>query len=378
MSTAGNNTGGSSTGRALTRLRTGLERYARRKARGDDPLPPPQVLVQAPGVRLEFGDLERRFHCASIDKVMTAAAVGQQVESGRLRFDAPLGTVLPAADLVGLPAADGVDLGTDVTIDHLLSHASGLPDYFDPPRPQAVEASMIRAVRAPERLWTRAEILDQVRTMRPAGRPGEQFGYSDTAYVLLGRVLEEVTGVGYTRLLAERIFAPLGMEASSAPFDDDFTPTRLHRLNIAQVWAGRHEVSRRACLSLSWGSVVTTAADLVRFQQSLHGGELLQPGTLAHITRPRNRMRAGIHYGAGAVTLRFGEFMPLMLRGLPEPVGGLGLSATHMFYYPRQQAHVVLNFHKTTAMSSSFRAHIAIARMLARDPVRGPSVTRGS
>lgn len=122
---------------------------------------------------------------------------------------------------------------------------------------------------------------------------------------------------------------------------------------------------------MTWvgGNAATTAADLVRFQQALHGGELLAAATLAHLARPRNRMRAGVHYGAGAVTLRLGEFMPLVLRGLPEPVGGLGISATHMFYYPAQQAHVVLNFHSTAAMRASFQTHIQIAQLLAKTRV---------
>ncbi len=352
--------------RALATLRSRLERYARRVAKGWRPKPAPQVLVEAPGLRFEFGEVGRRFHCASIDKVMTAAAVAMQVERGTLRFDAPLGTVLPADDLTGLPAADGVDVARDVTIDHLLSHTSGLPDYFDPPRGQQVEASMTRVVRAPDRAWTRAEIFDQVRTMRPVGRPGERFAYSDTAYLLLGRVLEEASGTPYAQLLAQEVFAPAGMEASSVPFDDGFSVARLGELDLAPMWLGRHEVSRRACLSLGWGGVVTTADDLVRFQRALHGGALIRPETWAHLARRRHRMRAGIHYGAGAVTLRFGELMPLVLRGLPEPVGGLGISAAHMFYYPRHRAHVVLNFHATGAMRSSFQAHVQVAQLLAR------------
>ncbi|MGO0575881.1 hypothetical protein [Ornithinimicrobium panacihumi] len=56
--------------------------------------------------------------------------------------------------------------------------------------------------------------------------------------------------------------------------------------------------------------------------------------------------------------------MPVLLRGLPEPVGGLGISAMHSFYYADQDAHVVLNFHSTRAMAASFQTHIAIARAL--------------
>ncbi|UJH70373.1 hypothetical protein [Ornithinimicrobium sp. INDO-MA30-4] len=79
----------------------------------------------------------------------------------------------------------------------------------------------------------------------------------------------------------------------------------------------------------------------------------------------RHRMRRGIHYGAGSMTLKFGEFFPL-LRWLPQPVGHLGVMGTHLFFYPNQQAHVVLNFHSTEEMSQSFQAQIRIAQLLAR------------
>lgn len=133
------------------------------------------------------------------------------------------------------------------------------------------------------------------------------------------------------------------------------------------LWIGGRELSRAPALSLDWGGggVVTVAADLVRFQRALHGGTLLSPRTVEHLTRPRHRLRRGIHYGAGAVTLRFGELVPLLLRGLPEPVGGLGALATHMFRYPALDAHVVLNFHSTREMRRSVVVHSRIARELA-------------
>lgn len=350
----------------LTRLRARLDRLTRRRARGSVRMPAPQVLVTGPAFRFEHGDLARRFHCASIDKVMTAVAVARLVERDVLTLDAPLGQVLPTADLADLPVARGVDLATDATVEHLLTHTAGLPDWFDPPRGQEVEASMSRVVRQPDRIWTRDEILDQVKGMEPIGRPGERFMYSDTAYILLGRVLEEATGLRYADVLAREAFDPAGMRSSSVPFDDDFSVGRLTELNMAPMWLGRREVSRAGCLSVGWGSVVTTPDDLVRLSEALHGGELVSARTLAHLARPRHRLRPGIHYGAGLVTLRFEEFMPGLLRGLPRPLGGLGLSATHLFHYPQQGVHVVLNFHSTRAMSSSFQTQIAIARMLAR------------
>lgn len=348
----------------FARLRARLESYSRRRARANAPRPPPQVLIDAPGLRFEHGDLGRRFHCASVDKVMIAVLAGRLVEQGRLSFDAPLGQVLPGAEVAELPAADGVDIARDVTVEHPLSHTSGLPDWFDPPRGQEVGVSMSQVVQEPDRRWSRTDILDLARTMRAVGRPGERFEYSDTAYLLLTRILEEASGMDYVPLLESEVFEPSGMGRTSSPFDDDFTVSRLEELDMAPMWLGRHEVSRKACLSVGWGGVVTTAADLVSFQRVLHSGGLVRPETLGRITRPRRRMRVGIYYGAGTVTLRFGEYLPLLFRGLPEPIGGLGVSASHMFFYPALQAHVILNFHATRAMNASFQVHLQIARAL--------------
>ncbi len=351
-----------------TRLDAQLARATRRRSRSG--LPAPQILVTGPGLRWERGDLAQRFHCASIDKVMTATLVARLVEQGRFAFDSPLGAVLPAAQLRGLPAAEGVDLARDVTVEHLLSHTSGLPDYADPPRGQRSAAAIARWPDQPDRRWTREELFDVTRRLRAVGRPGDRFHYCDTAYLLLGRVAEEAAGQRYSALLAEQLFAPTGMSRTSAPFDDELTSAGLAALDLAPIRLGRHDLTRSLCLTAGWGSVVTVADDLVRFQQALHGGALIRPEHLARLAGPRHRLRPGVHYGAGLVTLRFAELVPpplrSLLRGLPEPVGGLGISASHLFYYPQQRAHVVLNFHSTGQLSASFRTQLAIARALAR------------
>jgi D-alanyl-D-alanine carboxypeptidase len=92
---------------------------------------------------------------------------------------------------------------------------------------------------------------------------------------------------------------------------------------------------------------------------AFHGGDLVSPTSLAVLTRARHRFRRGIHYGAATMTLRFGELMPVVLRGLPEPVGHLGVWATHVFHHPVRR------------MGASFRAHAAIARAISALPVAG-------
>ncbi|GAA1729223.1 hypothetical protein GCM10009809_25950 [Isoptericola hypogeus] len=329
-------------------------------------MPPPQVLVVAPGLEVESGG-SQPFHTASIGKVMTATLVAMLVSEGRFGVDSPLGDVLPASDVDGLPGAPGVDVAADVTVEHLLTHTSGLPDYFEPPRGTRTAVSTRTAAAQPDRYWSPAELLDEAKRLPAVGRPGERFRYGDTVFVLLGRIVEEATGEPFNAALRKRVLEPSGMERSTTPYGDARTPADLAELDVAPFWLGGHELSRALSVSLDWagGGIVAPPADLVSFQCALHGGRLVSPDTLRWMATPRHRRRRGIHYGAGMATVRFGEFTPPFLRGLPEPVGGLGHFATHMFYYPRQRAHVVLNFHSYRRMNQSFMLHARIARLLA-------------
>ncbi|MCE1179665.1 MAG: beta-lactamase family protein [Micrococcales bacterium] len=347
-------------------LRSRLDRLTRRRSPG---LPAPQVLVEAPGVRFGYGAVEQPFHTASIGKVFVAVLIGRLVEQGRLALDSPVGTLMPADDLAGLPAADGVDLGVEVTVEHLLAHRSGLPDPLEPPRGHRTACSLAGLGSDPDRRWDLRSVLAQARGLPAVGRPGARFGYTDAGFALLLRVAEEVAGRPARELLREQVFDPAGMTHTGQPHDTA-TRAELAALDIAPMWVARAEVSRLPVLSVGSvdGGAVTTADDLVRFQRALHAGALISAELLAHLARPRSRLRPGIHYGAGLATLRFGEFMPLVLRGLPEPVGGLGLTAAHAFHYPAQDAQVVLNLHSTRAMRASFQLHIQIARRLAALP----------
>lgn len=349
------------------KLHRALERLTRRRA---PRLPAPQVLVQTPDWSFEHGAIERPFHAASSGKLLTATLVGQLVEQGRLDFQAPIGTVVPGADLAGLPAASGVDPARDVTIEHLLTQTSGLPDYFETARGRDTAASVRSVVEHPERRFTPSDLLDAAKTLPADGRPGERFVYSDTNWVLLGRIAEEASGEAFAALLRSRIFEPAGMERASTPYDATLIADDLSDLDVEPFWIGRHELTRAHAVSLDWagGNVVAPPHDWVRYVKALHEGALLTPSTLAYLQRPRHRFRRGIAYGAGTMTLRFGELMPPLLRGLPEPVGHLGFWATHVFAYPEQKAYVVLNFHSNRQMQQSFMVHMQIARLLAEPP----------
>lgn len=338
-------------------LTESLDRYfegvaTRRQRRG---FPAPQVLVRAPEFEYSSGDQALPFHAASIGKLATSALIMQEVEAGRLELTSPVAELLPSTDVNGLFASP------TATLEQLLAHTSGTPDYFEGKvsnGPKFIDM----VVGDPAHHWTPAELLAFSRErQRPLAEPGKRFAYSDTGFVLLGRIIEEHTGQDFTTALRERIFVPADMTNSVLWLRE---PGPDH---IAPAWLNHAEVSGFESITCDWagGGIVTTLDDLSKLVTSLSDGTLLQPETWSVMTEARHRFRAGIHYGLGAMELRFEGFMPL-LRGLPRPVGHIGVLGTHAFIDQRTGATVALNYHSTREMVASFQGHIRIQQGLAR------------
>lgn len=346
-----------------TSLRRRLDRVSRRRA---PHLPAPQVLVTAPGARLAYGDVDLPFHTASVGKVLVAVLVARLAQRGALGLDDLVSHLAPSLDLSALPAAPGVDLRRDLTVDHLLSHRSGLPDPVLPPHGYRTECSLDALVAEPGRRWTAAQVVAQTAGLPPTGAPGGRFAYGDANYALLQLVLEEVGGAPFPELLREYVLTPAGMSRTWFPHRTA-TAEDLSTLKIAPIWVSGCEVSRLPSLSAAAadGGAVTTLEDLARLQTAVHEKGLVSPALLTRMTRRRSRLRAGIHYGTGMAVLRLGEFSPLARRRYPEAVGGIGVWATHCFYYPELQAQVIMNLHSTREMSRSVRLHMLVAKGLA-------------
>lgn len=348
------------------RLREHFDRVTRRRGG----LGAPQIALRGPDVEFAYGDQQTPFHAASIGKLFTAVIVMQLVEAGRLALDSRIDELLPAATVRGLFAADA----PSPTVLELLQHYSGAADYFEGRR----GARLIDEVAAnPDRVWTPEEMLDFARErLGPIADPGRRFRYSDTGYVLLGLAIEEIVGEAYHDAVSTRIVEPLGLERTFLPRLT--APARGDR-RIAPCYLGRQDLSGTAALSCGWagGGVAATPGELLRFGEALHGGELIGEESLAVMRAMRGRVRAGIHYGAGMMQLRFDGFSP-MLRGMPRPLGHLGSLSTALLYDPGSRSHLVMNFHARREMSRSVRSAIAVARVLGRANPRPRGPMRGS
>jgi D-alanyl-D-alanine carboxypeptidase len=164
------------------------------------------------------------FRLASITKTYVAAAALRLHEDGRLDLQAPITRYLPKT-WMQLLATDGYQPG-DITVRHLLTHTSGLADHAQAPQ-------FITALKAhPDTRWTReGDLQDLVAWTDPVGKPGEKYFYSDTGYVLLGAIIERVTGQD----LPQAVRSLLRLDALGVPgtwwerYESDAGRTRAHQ-----------------------------------------------------------------------------------------------------------------------------------------------------
>jgi D-alanyl-D-alanine carboxypeptidase len=301
----------------------------------------------------------RPFHAASIGKVFVAALLLQLAGEDKLGLDQLVSEILPMDVLAGLFVVDDKDYSQQVTIRHLATHTSGINDYFDSKSSQ--HSSFIeQVISQPDHFWKPDELLDYTRKYQKAiARPGEKFLYSDTGYVLLGKILEKFSGKSYDKLLYDSIFKPLRMKSTYLYG----YPTGTTRDEIAPLIVNSADVSKMTSLTCDWsgGGVVTTTDDLLLFQAALadnYFGDLL--GEQAGF---QNKFQRGIHYGFGLMELHFNEFF-FLLRGMPKMTGHIGITATHMFYDHTNETHYIMNFGSDKRMVESFRTLIKIAQML--------------
>lgn len=305
----------------------------------------------------------QRFHSASVGKLCTAVLIFQAIEQGFIALDTPVRSILDEGMLDGLYVYGGKDYQSEVTVEHLLGHTSGIQDYFEGKTLDGT--SFIREViRQPEKIWTPKELIDYTRTKQQAvGAPGQKYLYSDTGYILLGLIIESHFGMPFADALRERIFKPAGMTDTCLCFySDDFDSQLLAPLYIKGVDL---RYSNALSCDFSGGGLSTTISDLLRFLDHLQHFRLISEQSAAKMARFEHRFHNGMIYGLGMMQLRF-EQLFFLLRNMPRLQGHLGVTGVHAWYDPATQASYVLNVGNVKDMSKSFRLLIQILQIVQR------------
>lgn len=208
-----------------------------------------------------------RFRIGSANKMFTAVAILQLVERGRISLDAPVG--------IYLPDYPNADFARTVTIRQLLSHTGGAGDIFTP----EYEARRLQT-------RTHADYVALFGNRAPDRSEEGKNGYSNYGFVLLGRILEAVSGEDYYRYIERSVFRPAGMTDTGSLPEEVRVPhrSRGYMLREGRLTDNAGTLPYRGTAA---GGGYTTAADLVRFGNALRTGRLLSRSMLDQATSPQ-------------------------------------------------------------------------------------------
>jgi CubicO group peptidase (beta-lactamase class C family) len=253
---------------------------------------------------------DTKFRLGSVTKQFTAACILILQERGKLQVHDPVKKYFSNA-----PAA-----WDKVTIYHLLTHTSGIPSFTsfeDYPRWQ-LEAT------TPEKLIAR------FRDKPLEFEPGAKWNYSNSGYVLLGYLIEKISGQAYSQFLQQNIFTPLGMKDSGY---DSNSRIIMHRASGYSM--SEHGIVNTGYIDMtvpfSAGGLYSTIEDLLRWERGLFGGKVLSAASLTAMTTPFKD-----NYGFGLFIRTTNNHKEI------EHAGGIEGFNTHVSYWPEDQLTVAV------------------------------------
>ncbi|MCA9738775.1 MAG: serine hydrolase domain-containing protein [Gemmatimonadota bacterium] len=287
-------------------------------------------------------DASASYEIGSVTKQFTAAAILQLVEQGKLDLDADVSEVLPEFDTHGHP----------VPIRRLLDHTSGIKGYTEMP----VFAELV------VKDLPRDTLVSLVEAEPFEFEPGTAQIYNNSAYFLLGLIIEKQSGQSYEEYVAEHLFAPAGMDASY------YCSESAVRARAAHGYDGSPDgLVRKGYLDHTWpyaaGSLCSTAGDLVRWNRALHGGRILSGASYQAMITPRP-LRDGtpITYAMGlGVGERAGQ--RYIAHG-----GGINGFLSEAFWFPAQEMAVVVLQNSTGPQPPGALASAFLDLLVGADP----------
>jgi CubicO group peptidase (beta-lactamase class C family) len=224
-------------------------------------------------------DADTMHSIASISKQFTAAAIMQLAERGLLRLNDPVSRYFP-----WFPSGDRIELR------HLLTHTSGIPDYFP-----LEELDRLAFAEASPR-----EIIESVLKRSAAFAPGAEYQYCNTGYVMLGTIIERIANQPYAQYLQTNFFDPLGMARTG--IDDTSTIHPNLAVGYTSFVLGPWKLARdyHPAWEFATGGMYSTVLDILKWNLALRAGRVVSAASLALMTT-RARLADGqpVDYGFG-------------------------------------------------------------------------------
>jgi len=279
--------------------------------------------------------IETRFDIASVTKLFTATAIMQLVERGEIDLDT---AVMPYLGIAGTRISDGV------TVYHCLTHTSGIGDDADEEAGEDYEALFID--KPNYSLRETKDFLPQFVDKEPNFPPGEGTRYNNVAFVLLGLVIEQASGLSYRDYVRQHVFERAGMTGADfcamdgvhAHFAEHYK--KIEHDNGEAEW--RKNIYSYPPIGSPDGGATVTALDLDRFVRALGSGRLVSPESASTMLTPQARVR---ETATGSHWIGLAAQIDVDLDGKVRAWGKDGINAgvaSQATYYPDVDMSVIL------------------------------------
>jgi len=301
---------------------------------------------------------DRPYFIASTTKLFTTAIIMKLRAEGKLSLEDKISKYIDASILSGLHFYKGKDYSQELTIRHLLSHTSGLPDYFQD-KGASGKSLENELMAGNDQFWTFEESIDRSKKMSPLFVPGTKgkAKYSDANFQLLGKIIETITGKSYAENCQDRIIQPLSLTKTYLYQDaTDEKPKMLyHKSKELKI--------PKAMTSFGPdGGMVSVSADMLVFIEAFFTGKLF-PLSYIDELQEWNRIFPPMRAGVGIHLFKLPWiFDPI--GAIPYFIGHSGLSGALAFYSPKENIYIAGTVNQTVHPDISYRTMISLTQRI--------------
>ena len=301
---------------------------------------------------------DRPYFIVSTTKLFTTAIIMKLRAEGKLSLEDKISKYIDASILSGLHFYKGKDYSQELTIRHLLSHTSGLPDYFQD-KGASGKSLENELMAGNDQFWTFEESIDRSKKMSPLFVPGTKgkAKYSDANFQLLGKIIETITGKSYAENCQDRIIQPLSLTKTYLYQDaTDEKPKMLyHKSKELKI--------PKAMTSFGPdGGMVSVSADMLVFIEAFFTGKLF-PLSYIDELQEWNRIFPPMRAGVGIHLFK----LPWIFDptgAIPYFIGHSGLSGALTFYSPKENIYIAGTVNQTAHPDISYRTMISLTQRI--------------
>lgn len=298
--------------------------------------------------------IDQPFFIASTTKLFTTAIILKLRALGKLNLNDKIHKYISMSNLAGLHTYKGTDYSNDITVKHLLSHTSGLPDYFQDKgtNKKSLEHELMSGL---DQFWTFSDVIEKSKSLQSLFVPGAKAKahYSDTNFQLLGRIIEVITGRSYSVNCHTQIIKPLSLTKTYLYEDPtDKTPATIfykkNGLSIPKAMASFGPD----------GGIVSTSRDMLTFIEAFFTGQLFPESDIQDL-QEWNKIFFPLQSGVGIHLFK----LPWIFNptgSVPYFLGHSGLSGALAYYSPKDSIYIAGTVNQLANPDISFKTMIQL------------------